>query len=88
MHRAFSEIRFVGQVASERGVVAEDDVLHHRLPRAHRLEEIPEMRLQIVVVVAVEGDGLRCRFLARLGIVFLVPLFEVRFAQAAGKEPV
>src|SRR5437762_10204631 len=37
------EIRLVGHVTGERGVVAEHDVLDHWLPGPHRLADVPEV---------------------------------------------
>src|SRR5438477_10684840 len=78
------EIRLVRHVTGERGVVAEDDILDHRLPGSHRLEEVPQVRPREVTV----GTRERHRFregerLARLGIVLPVPLLLVRLAQGA-----
>ena len=71
------EIRLVRHVARQRGIVTEHDVLDDRLTRANRLEEVPEVRAYVVVIGAAEGDRLRHRHLADLGIVLLVPLLEV-----------
>src|SRR5207237_410747 len=45
-HRIPTEIRFIGHVARQRRVMSKYDIFCNRLPRAHRLEKIPEMRLQ------------------------------------------
>src|SRR2546430_4849058 len=42
-NRGPPEVRLVGHVTGEYGVVAEHHVLHHRLPGPHGLEEIPQM---------------------------------------------
>ena len=62
----------------KRRVMPEDDVLDYRPPIAHRLEEIPQVRPNVVVVRSAEGDRLRHRDLADLRVVLLVPLLEVR----------
>ena len=54
---ALAEIRFIGHVARDGGVVAEHGVFDHWLPRLDGLEEIPHVRREIVVVAAAE-DGL------------------------------
>src|SRR6266516_5906739 len=87
-HRGPPEIRLVGHVTGERGVVAEHHVLDHRLPGAHRLEKVPEVRPGEVTV----GTGERHRLSegnrrARFGIVFPVPLLLVRLAQGARVAP-
>src|SRR6266513_4426261 len=43
-NRGPPEVRLVGHVTGERGVVAKDDILDHRLPGAHRVEEVPQVR--------------------------------------------
>ncbi len=63
--------------------MTEDSVLHDGLPRPDGLEEIPEMRPKIVIVVPFIADRLRRRLLARFGIVLFVPLFEIGVPQAA-----
>ena len=73
-------------MATERRVVAKYDVLHYGLPRPDRFEEIPEMRLQIVVVIALKAGRFRERLLPRFGIMFRVPLLEVRFPQPCRKS--
>src|ERR1700733_4291725 len=79
IHRTLSEIRLVRHVTTERRVVAEYDVLHHRLPGSDSLEKIPEMRLQIVVIIAFETLRFESRFMAELRVMFRMPLLEVWF---------
>src|SRR6266849_2080810 len=69
-------------MTAERCVVAEYDVLHDLLTRPDRLEEIPEVQPQIIVVVAMPGLRIRSRFLPRFGVMFVVPMFEVCVSQA------
>jgi len=64
-------------------MVAEDDILHHRLARTHGLKEHPEMRTQVVVVVALDAGGFECGLMAGFRIVLFVPLLKVRVLQAA-----
>src|SRR5437868_10370452 len=56
-YRLFAEIRFVGHVASERGVIAEHFVFRHRLARLHRLEEVPEVWFHIIPIVSLVSGG-------------------------------
>src|SRR5205814_2360222 len=63
-HRTLAKVRLVGEMAGKRRVVAEDDILHHRFARAHRLEEVPEVRAQVVVVIAVVGKTFGRRLLS------------------------
>ena len=66
-------------------MVAEHHVLGHRLPRAHRLEERPQVRPHVVEIGPAERNRLPHRhLLAHLRIVLLVPLGEVRLAQRPG----
>src|SRR5204862_7422345 len=58
-----------------------------RFPRPDGLEEIPEMRPQIIIVVAPITYALWGRLISRFGIVLVVPLLEVGVLQAA-REPV
>jgi len=48
VHGNLSEVGFIGHVAGQSGVVTEDSVFHYRLAAAHRLKEIPQMRLFVV----------------------------------------
>jgi hypothetical protein len=66
-------------VTTERRVVTEYDVLHHRFPGPHSLEKIPEMWFQVVIIVALEALRFESRLMAGLRIMFRMPLFEVRF---------
>src|SRR5450432_4131643 len=72
-----AEEGFVGHVAGQRGVVAEDDVLGDWLARTNRLEIIPQMRLQIVEGITGIGEAFGNRLLAWDWIVLLVPLLLV-----------
>src|SRR6266567_7545362 len=82
---AFAEIGFVGHVAGQGSVVAEDGVFGDWLAVAHALKEFPEMRLFFVEGNATIGESLGDGFFAGLGVVVFVPFFEIRFAQCAGK---
>lgn len=61
--------------------MTEDDVLQNGLTRTDRLEELPQMGFEIVVVVSVVNDGFRSRFFAGNGVMFLVPLLDVCVAK-------
>src|SRR5688572_15435581 len=84
-HGAFPEVRIVRHVTRERRVMPEHGVLDDRLPRAHRIEEIPQVRPDVVVARSAERDRLPHRRLTRLGVVLLAPLLEVRVAQCPRK---
>ena len=64
-------------------MVAEDDILHRRLARTRGLKEHPEMRTQVVGVVALDAGGFECGLMAGFRIVLFVPLLKVRVLQAA-----
>jgi len=70
-----AEIGFVGHVAGQRGVVAEDGVFGDLLMIAHALEKSPEVGFFSVPGFAAKSESLLHRFLAGLGIVVLVPFF-------------
>src|SRR5260221_14569442 len=72
-----AEVGFVGHVAGEGGVVAEDHVFDDRLSGANVLEEIPEVRADIVVGITLVGVGFDERFLTGSNVVLGVPLLEV-----------
>src|SRR6266852_3409694 len=76
----FAEIGFVGHVAGQRGVVAEDGVFGDLLVVAHPLEKSPQVRFFIVPGIAAEGEALLEGFLARLGVVLFVPLLVISVA--------
>src|SRR2546425_923748 len=82
-HGRAAEIRFVGHVARQRGVVAESGVFRHRLAVLHALEKFPEMRFFLVpgdpAIRESFGDG----FFAGLRIVLRMPLLEVSLAHRA-----
>src|SRR5215469_7949569 len=44
------KVGVVGHVTGNRRVIAEDRILDRRLPRLHRLEEIPQMIVEGVVI--------------------------------------
>src|SRR5712692_8631336 len=75
-----AEIGFVGHMARQRGVMAEDGVFGDLLMVSHALEESPEVRLFFVPGSTAIGESLLHGFLARLGVVLLVPFFEIGFA--------
>src|SRR5260370_23672462 len=68
------EIRLVGHVARERGVVAEDGVFGDLLVVARPLEKSPEVRFFFVPGSAAIVETFRDGFLAGLGVVLRVPL--------------
>jgi hypothetical protein len=57
--------------------MAEHRILYNGLPRLDSLEELPEMRPQVVVIVSLVARRLRQRLLPRLRIMFFVPFLEV-----------
>src|SRR5260221_5251355 len=59
-----ADVRFVGHVASERGVMSEDCIFDNGLSGLYGLEKIPQMRLHVVEIGTLEGNGLRHRLLA------------------------
>src|SRR6266850_973941 len=78
--RGVAEVGFVGHVAGQRGVVAEDGVLGNLLMVSHALEKSPEVRFFLVPGSAAIAESLPDGFLAGLGVVLLVPFLEIRFA--------
>src|SRR5260370_2634336 len=76
----FAEIGFVGHVAGEGGVVAEDGVFGDLLMIAHTLEKSPKVRFLSVPGFAAKSESFLHRLLAGLGIVVLVPFLEIGFA--------
>src|SRR6266478_9853662 len=75
-----AEIGFVGHVAGQRGVVAEDGVFGDLLMISHALEKSPEVGFFLVPGSAAIAESLPDGFLAGLGIVLLVPLLEIGLA--------
>src|SRR5882724_226488 len=75
--RGAAEIGFVGHVASQRGVVAEDGILGHLLMVLGALEEFPEMWLNFVPRDALVRESFRERLLAGGGIMLGVEFLEV-----------
>ena len=67
-------------------MVTEHDVLHHWLPGPDGLEEVPEVRLQIVIIVALETLRFESRSMAELRVVFRMPLLEVWLPQTGGQS--
>jgi len=49
IHGALPVVRLIRHVTAERRVVTEHNVLHDRFPRPDGMEEIPEMRPQIII---------------------------------------
>src|SRR6266568_1289803 len=76
-HGRAPEIRFVGHVAGQRGVMAEDGVLRRRLAVLHALEEFPEMRFFLVPGDPAIRESFGDWFFAGLRIVLRMPLLEV-----------
>src|SRR5258706_4437238 len=85
MNRNLAVIGLVRHVTAERSVMAKHGILHHRLARADGLEELPQVRPQIVVVIALEGEALGRGLMPGLWIVLGVPLAVIGIAQPAGK---
>src|SRR5260370_1680209 len=81
----FAEIGFVGHVAGQRGVVAEDDVFDVGFARAHGVEVGPHVRFLFVPGNAVEGHALQAGFVRRFGVMLFVPLVDVLLAHNAWK---
>src|SRR5437867_10717583 len=79
--RTLAEIGFVCHVTSQSGVVSKHCILHNRLTRTYRLEEVPQMRLDVVPGNASIRDSFEGWFFPRNRIVFLMPLLEIFFAQ-------
>src|SRR6267143_1548040 len=75
-----AEIGFVGHVAGQRGVVAEDGVFGDLLMVSHALEKSPEVRFFFVPGSAAIAESLPDGLPAGLGVVLLVPLLEIRLA--------
>src|ERR1700722_7324611 len=65
-------------------MMPEDRVLNDRLARLNRLEELPQMRPQIVVIISGIGQGFESRLFARNRIVFLMPLLDIGASEAPG----
>src|SRR2546421_1182604 len=84
-HRALAEIRLVCHVTSQSGVVSKHRILHHRLPAMHCLEEVPQMRFDVVPGDASVRNSLESCFLSRNCIVLLMPLLEILFAHGLRK---
>src|SRR5437762_6808059 len=70
-----AEAGLVHHVAGESGVVAEDGVFGERLAGFDRREVGPEVRANVVEVVAAENVIFEHRLFTDLGVMFLVPLF-------------
>src|SRR6266850_80846 len=70
-----AEIGFVGHVAGQRGVVAEDCVFGNLLMVSHALEISPEVWFFLVPGSAAIAESFLDGFLTGLGIVLLVPFF-------------
>src|SRR5260221_13883497 len=66
-------------------MVTERRILHHGTPSAHRIEEVPEMWLDVVEIRTGEGERFPHRALGKPGIILSVPLLEVLIAQRARK---
>src|ERR1700747_3012438 len=82
--RRVTEVGFVGHVAGQGGVVAADRVFDDRLSGADVLEEIPEVRADVIPVVSFIRVGLAERLLANLRVMLCVPFLEIRFAHRGG----
>ena len=80
---AFAEVGFVGHVAGEGRVMAEDGVFGERLAAAYRLEISPHVGTLVIPVVALVGVILAERLLAGGWVVFFVPFLVVSLAEIA-----
>src|SRR5437879_13252501 len=63
-----AEIGFVGHVASQRGVVAEDGVFGDLLVDLHALEQSPEVRIRFVAAADAAADAHTDPLFARHGV--------------------
>src|SRR5271166_6684505 len=79
-HYRLAEVGLVGHVAGGGGVVSEDGVLDHWLAGANGFEEVPQVRLHVVIGWPGVGDGFGDELVSGLGIVLLVPVVFVGFA--------
>src|SRR5450830_1111181 len=79
-HGGLTKVGLVGHMAGQSRVVSEDRVLDDRLTSTNRLEESPQMRLDVVVVRPAERHAFLHRLLSQLRIVFLVPCADIRGA--------
>ena len=70
-----AEAGLVDHVTGERGVVAEDGVFGEGLARLDGREVGPEVRTNVVEVVASKNVVFEHRLFADFGVMFLVPLF-------------
>jgi hypothetical protein len=70
-------------MAAKRRMVSEDCVLDYRFTRPNRLEELPQMRPQVVVIISVIGQGLESRLFTGNRVVFLMPLLHIGTSEAA-----
>src|SRR5882724_7989431 len=78
--RGLAEVGFIGHVAGQRGVMAEDGVFGNLLMVSHALEKSPEVRFFLVPGSAAIAESLLDGLLAGLGVVLLVPFLEIRIA--------
>src|SRR5260370_26304656 len=81
----FAEVGFVGEVAGQGGVVAEDYVLDVGLAGAYGVEVGPHVRFLFVPGDAAEGEALQAGLFAGSRIVLLVPFVHVLFTHGAGE---
>src|SRR4029077_10229543 len=79
----FAEVGFVGQVAGQRGGVAEDYVFPVGVAGAHGVEVGPHVRLLFVPGNAAEGEALQAGFSGGFGIGLLVQFVDIFFAHGA-----
>src|SRR6202035_2421885 len=77
--------RFIGHVARQGGVVAEDGVFHHGLSSPNGLQKIPHVGAQVVPRIAFVRVTFRDWLLSRRGIVVFMPLLVIRSAHFAGE---
>jgi hypothetical protein len=81
----FAEVGFVGHVAGEGGIVAEQGVLGNSLAAADGLEISPKVGALVVPGIALIAVGLGNGFFAGCRIVFRVPLLHVSLAEIVGE---
>src|SRR5438309_7426668 len=85
-HRALPKIRLIRHVARQRCMIAEHRILDHRLSRPHRLEEPPQVRLQLIVRNTAIGRSSVQQLLAWWRIMFRVPLLQVLLPHCSRKR--
>src|SRR5262249_200448 len=77
---ALPEVGFICHVASQRGMMTEHCILHHRFSALDGAEEIPQMRLHVIEIISLVVGGFCEWFLAGLRIVLCMPLLQILLA--------